>query len=99
MNGNIASGRLDPNKTALVVHMVKGVADEVDIPFIRPFRRWAEKTEIKLNLITGLVPLALAFGAGPAFAQYSDTTQSRQANSVNARPSALSSGPNNRSFV
>jgi biuret amidohydrolase len=39
--------RLDPNKTALVVvHMVKGVAGEVDTPFNRIFRRRAEETGV-----------------------------------------------------
>ena len=38
---------LDPARTALVVvHMVKGVAGEVDTPFNRLFRRRAEKTGV-----------------------------------------------------
>ena len=44
MSGEIALDRLDPNKTALVVvHMVKGVAGEVDTPFNRLFRRRAKE--------------------------------------------------------
>ena len=50
--------KLDPNKTALVVvHMVKGVAGEVDTPFNRLFRRRAEQTGIikaQLRLLDGL---------------------------------------------
>jgi nicotinamidase-related amidase len=39
--------RLDPNETALVlVHMVKGVAGDVDTPFNRIFRRRAEETGV-----------------------------------------------------
>jgi nicotinamidase-related amidase len=39
--------RLEPNKTALVVvHMVKGVAGNVDTPFNRLFRRRAEETGV-----------------------------------------------------
>jgi biuret amidohydrolase len=44
MPERIALGRLDPSKTALiVVHMVKGVAGEVDTPFNRLFRRRAKE--------------------------------------------------------
>jgi hypothetical protein len=44
MSGEIALDRLDPNKTALVVvHMVKGVAGEVDTPFNRLFRSRAKE--------------------------------------------------------
>src|SRR5260370_33451460 len=52
MNGRIALDRLDPHKTALVVvHMVKGVAGEVDTPFNRLFRHRAkEKGIIKAQL-------------------------------------------------
>jgi biuret amidohydrolase len=45
MNGNSALDRLDPSKAALVVvHMVKGVAGDVDTPFNRLFRERAKKT-------------------------------------------------------
>lgn len=52
MNGKIALNRLDPNKTALVVvHMVKGVAGEVDTPFNRLFgQRAKEKGVITTHL-------------------------------------------------
>ena len=52
MNGKLALDKLDPNKTALVVvHMVKGVAGEVDTPFNRLFRHRAkEKGIIKAQL-------------------------------------------------
>ena len=52
MNGKIALDKLDSNKTALVVvHMVKGVAGEVDTPFNRLFRHRAkEKGIIKAQL-------------------------------------------------
>jgi len=52
MNGKIALEKLDSNKTALVVvHMVKGVAGEVDTPFNRLFRHRAkEKGIIKAQL-------------------------------------------------
>lgn len=57
MNKNVALDRLDPNKTALVlVHMVKGVAGNVDTPFNRLFRRRAEETGIikaQLRLLDG----------------------------------------------
>ena len=44
MDEKIALGRLDPGKTALiVVHMVKGVAGEVDTPFNRLFRQRAKE--------------------------------------------------------
>ena len=44
MSGEIALDRLAPNKTALVVvHMVKGVAGEVDTPFNRLFRSRAKE--------------------------------------------------------
>ena len=44
MNGIIGLDKLDPNKTALVVvHMVKGVAGEVDTPFNRLFRHRAKE--------------------------------------------------------
>jgi nicotinamidase-related amidase len=44
MNGKIGLDRLDPNKTALVVvHMVKGVAGDVDTPFNRLFRHRAKE--------------------------------------------------------
>ena len=44
MNGTIGLDRLDPNKTALVVvHMVKGVAGDVDTPFNRLFRHRAKE--------------------------------------------------------
>jgi nicotinamidase-related amidase len=47
MNGAIALDRLDPSKTALVVvHMVKGVAGDVDTPFNRLFRERAKKTGV-----------------------------------------------------
>ena len=52
MNGQLALDKLDSNKTALVVvHMVKGVAGEVDTPFNRLFRHRAkEKGIIKAQL-------------------------------------------------
>jgi len=52
MNGQITLDKLDSNKTALiVVHMVKGVAGEVDTPFNRLFRHRAnEKGIIKAQL-------------------------------------------------
>jgi nicotinamidase-related amidase len=57
MNGKVALDRLEPNKTALgVVHMVKGVAGNVDTPFNRLFRRRAEETGIikaQLRLLDG----------------------------------------------
>jgi nicotinamidase-related amidase len=47
MNRDIQMDTLDPAKAALVVvHMVKGVAGEVDTPFERIFRPRAEKTGI-----------------------------------------------------
>ena len=47
MSEKTALDRLDSNKTALlVVHMVKGVAGNVDTPFNRLFRRRAEQTGI-----------------------------------------------------
>ena len=47
MKRNIALERLDPNKTALlVVHMVKGVAGDVDTPFNRLFRHRAKEKGI-----------------------------------------------------
>jgi nicotinamidase-related amidase len=57
MNGKVVLDSLDPNKTALgVVHMVKGVAGNVDTPFNRLFRRRAEETGIikaQLRLLDG----------------------------------------------
>ena len=57
MNGKVVLDRLDPNKTSLaVVHMVKGVAGNVDTPFNRLFRRRAEETGIikaQLRLLDG----------------------------------------------
>ena len=57
MNGRIAVDKLDPNKTALVVvHMVKGVAGEVDTPFNRLFRRRAREKGVigaQLRLLNG----------------------------------------------
>jgi nicotinamidase-related amidase len=57
MNRNIALESLDPNKAALVVvHMVKGVAGNVDTPFNRLFRRRAGETGImktQLRLLDG----------------------------------------------
>ena len=47
MSAKIALNGLDPVRTALVVvHMVKGVAGEVDTPFNRLFRQRAEQTGI-----------------------------------------------------
>jgi nicotinamidase-related amidase len=47
MSGKTALNSLDPGRTALVVvHMVKGVAGEVDTPFSRLFRHRAEETGI-----------------------------------------------------
>jgi len=47
MSGKIALNGLDPARTALVVvHMVKGVAGEVDTPFNRLFRQRAEQKGI-----------------------------------------------------
>jgi nicotinamidase-related amidase len=47
MSAKNALNGLDPARTALVVvHMVKGVAGEVDTPFNRLFRRRAEQTGI-----------------------------------------------------
>jgi nicotinamidase-related amidase len=47
MSGKIGFDELDPARTALVVvHMVKGVAGEVDTPFNRLFRQRAEQTGI-----------------------------------------------------
>ena len=47
MSGKTALNSLDPARTALlVVHMVKGVAGEVDTPFSRLFRHRAEETGI-----------------------------------------------------
>jgi nicotinamidase-related amidase len=44
MDKDIPMDKLDPARTALVVvHMVKGVAGEVDTPFNRMFRRRAEE--------------------------------------------------------
>jgi biuret amidohydrolase len=44
MKKDISMDKLDPARTALVVvHMVKGVAGEVDTPFNRIFRRRAEE--------------------------------------------------------
>jgi len=53
MNGQITLDKLDSNKTALVVvHMVKGVAGEVDTPFNRLFRQRAkEQGIIKAQLL------------------------------------------------
>lgn len=57
MNGKIALGKIDSNKTALlVVHMVKGVAGEVDTPFNRLFRQRAKERGIvkaQLRLLDG----------------------------------------------
>lgn len=52
MDGKIALDGLDPSRTALlVVHMVKGVAGDVDTPFNRLFRHRArEKGVIKAQL-------------------------------------------------
>jgi hypothetical protein len=47
MQKDITMDKLDPARTALVlVHIVKGVAGEVDTPFNRIFRARAEKTGI-----------------------------------------------------
>ena len=47
MDGKIALDRLDPTRTALVVvHMVKGVAGDVDTPFNRLFRDRANEKGI-----------------------------------------------------
>jgi len=57
MKEDITMDRLDPARTALVVvHMVKGVAGNVDTPFNRLFRRRAEETGIfkaQLRLLDG----------------------------------------------
>ena len=57
MNGQITLDKLDSNKTALiVVHMVKGVAGEVDTPFNRLFRQRAKEQGIikaQLRLLDG----------------------------------------------
>jgi hypothetical protein len=52
MKKHIPIGKLDPARTVLVpVHMVKGVAGEVDTPFNRLFRHRAkEKGIIKAQL-------------------------------------------------
>ena len=58
MKKGITMDRLDPARTALVVvHMVKGVAGEVDTPFNRLFRQRAEKTGVigvQLRLLDGV---------------------------------------------
>jgi hypothetical protein len=47
MNGTTSLNSLDPARTALVVvHIVKGVAGEVDTPFSRLFRHRAAETGI-----------------------------------------------------
>jgi nicotinamidase-related amidase len=55
MDGNVGLGTLDPSKTALiVVHMVKGVAGDVDTPFNRLFRQRAKEkgvTTAQLRLL------------------------------------------------
>src|SRR5579863_10619654 len=57
MDEDIPMDKLDPARTALVVvHMVKGVAGEVDTPFNRLFRRRAEEKGIikaQLRLLDG----------------------------------------------
>src|SRR5580698_7731048 len=57
MDKDIPMDKLDPARTALVVvHMVKGVAGEVDTPFNRLFRRRAEEKGIikaQLRLLDG----------------------------------------------
>jgi nicotinamidase-related amidase len=57
MDGKVALDRLDPYKTALVVvHMVKGVAGDVDTPFNRLFRHRANEKGVitaQLRLLDG----------------------------------------------
>src|SRR5580698_4231333 len=57
MDKDIPMDKLDPARTALVVvHMVKGVAGDVDTPFNRLFRRRAEEKGIikaQLRLLEG----------------------------------------------
>jgi nicotinamidase-related amidase len=71
MHGKIALDRLDPNKTALVVvHMVKGVAGDVDTPFNRLFRRRAKEK----GVITAQLRLLDEFRSAKAKVVYTAVT-------------------------
>ena len=71
MSGKTALNSLDPARTALVVvHMVKGVAGEVDTPFSRLFRRRAEET----GIIKAQVRLLDAFRRAKAKVLYTAVT-------------------------
>ncbi|MGA9966200.1 MAG: isochorismatase family cysteine hydrolase [Terriglobales bacterium] len=71
MNEKIALGRLDPSKTALiVVHMVKGVAGEVDTPFNRLFRQRAKEK----GVITAQLRLLEEFRRAKAKVVYTAVT-------------------------
>ena len=69
MNGKVALDKLDPNKTALVVvHMVKGVVDEVDTPFNRLFQRRAKENGVitaQLRLLDGFRKAKVVYTAVP----------------------------------
>ncbi len=71
MSTRIALSGLDPARTALlVVHMVKGVAGEVDTPFSRLFRHRAEET----GIIKAQVRLLDAFRGAKAKVLYTAVT-------------------------
>jgi biuret amidohydrolase len=71
MSGKNALNGLDPSRTALVVvHMVKGVAGEVDTPFNRLFRQRAEQK----GIIKAQVRLLDAFRRAKARVLYTAVT-------------------------
>lgn len=71
MSGKTALNSLDPARTALVVvHMVKGVAGEVDTPFSRLFRHRAEET----GIIKAQLRLLKAFRRAKAKVLYTAVT-------------------------
>ncbi|MGA7925119.1 MAG: isochorismatase family cysteine hydrolase [Candidatus Sulfotelmatobacter sp.] len=71
MSGKTALNSLDPARTALVVvHMVKGVAGEVDTPFSRLFRPRAEET----GIIKAQLRLLKAFRRAKAKVLYTAVT-------------------------